>query len=140
MSRPSFFACLISPTAPALLRCVKWTLPPVSLASAIPLATSISSEAAGIPLSPLSALTLPVAKAPKKVVNAALKAAAAIGDGLYGVDLKQVGDKVYVIEVNDNPNIDAGFEDEVLQDELYLRVVEVFLKRIERRKTGSLNV
>lgn len=84
--------------------------------------------------------TLPVAKAPKKVVNAALKAAAAIGDGLYGVDLKQVGDKVYVIEVNDNPNIDAGFEDEVLQDELYLRVVEVFLKRIERRKTGSLNV
>lgn len=84
--------------------------------------------------------TLPVAKAPKKVVNTALKAAAAIGDGLYGVDLKQVGDKVYVIEVNDNPNIDAGFEDEVLQDELYLRVVEVFLKRIERRKTGSLNV
>ena len=84
--------------------------------------------------------TLPVAKAPKKVVNVALKAAAAIGDGLYGVDLKQVGDKVYVIEVNDNPNIDAGFEDEVLQDELYLRVVEVFLKRIERRKTGSLNV
>jgi len=84
--------------------------------------------------------TLPVGKAPKKVINAALKAAAAIGDGLYGVDLKQVGDKVYVIEVNDNPNIDAGYEDEVLQDELYLRVVEVFLKRIERRKTGSLNV
>jgi len=84
--------------------------------------------------------TLPVGKAPKKVINTALKAAAAIGDGLYGVDLKQVGNKVYVIEVNDNPNIDAGFEDEVLQDELYLRVVEVFLKRIERRKTGSLNV
>ena len=59
---------------------------------------------------------------------------------LYGVDLKQVGERVYVIEVNDNPNIDAGFEDEVLQEELYLRVVEVFLKRIERRKTGSRNV
>ncbi len=84
--------------------------------------------------------TLPVGKAPKKVIAAALKAAGAIGDGLYGVDLKQVGNKVYVIEVNDNPNIDAGFEDEVLQDELYLRVLEVFLKRIERRKTGSLNV
>lgn len=84
--------------------------------------------------------TLPVGKVPKKVITAALKAADAIGDGLYGVDLKQVGDKVYVIEVNDNPNIDAGFEDEVLQDELYLRVVEVFLKRIERRKTGSLNI
>jgi glutathione synthase/RimK-type ligase-like ATP-grasp enzyme len=84
--------------------------------------------------------TLPVGKVPKKVVSTALKAADAIGDGLYGVDLKQVGNKVYVIEVNDNPNIDAGFEDEVLQDELYLRVVEVFLKRIERRKTGSLNI
>ncbi len=84
--------------------------------------------------------TLPVGKVPKKVVSAALKAADAVGDGLYGVDLKQVGNKVYVIEVNDNPNIDAGFEDEVLQDELYLRVVEVFLKRIERRKTGSLNI
>jgi glutathione synthase/RimK-type ligase-like ATP-grasp enzyme len=84
--------------------------------------------------------TLPVGKVPKKVLNAALKAAGAIGDGLYGVDLKQVGDKVYVIEVNDNPNIDGGFEDEVLQDELYLRVVETFLKRIERRKTGSLNI
>lgn len=82
--------------------------------------------------------TLPVGKVPKKVITTALKAASAIGDGLYGVDLKQVGNKVYVIEVNDNPNIDAGFEDEVLQDELYLRVVEVFLKRIERRKTGSL--
>jgi len=77
---------------------------------------------------------------PQKVINTALKAADAIGDGLYGVDLKQVGNKVYVIEVNDNPNIDAGFEDEVLQDELYMRVIELFLKRIERRKTGSLNV
>ena len=84
--------------------------------------------------------TLPVTKAPKTVVRMALKAANLIGDGLYGVDLKQIGKKVYVIEVNDNPNIDAGYEDEVLQDELYLRVVEVFLKRIERRKTGSLNV
>jgi len=84
--------------------------------------------------------TLPVGRVPKKVIAAAQKAADAIGDGLYGVDLKQVGEKVYVIEVNDNPNIDAGFEDEVLQDELYLRVVEVFLKRIERRKTGSLNI
>ncbi len=84
--------------------------------------------------------TLPVARVPKKVITTALRAADAIGDGLYGVDLKQVGDKVRVIEVNDNPNIDAGYEDEVLQDELYLRVVEVFLKRIERRNTGSLSI
>ena len=34
------------------------------------------------------------------------KAASLIGDGLYGVDLKQTDDGVYVIEINDNPNID----------------------------------
>jgi len=82
--------------------------------------------------------TMPVTKAPKTVVRMALKAANLIGDGLYGVDLKQIGKKVYVIEVNDNPNIDAGYEDEVLQDDLYLKIMEVFLRRIEARKSGSM--
>ncbi len=80
---------------------------------------------------------LPVEMAPTKVVKAALKAANAIGDGLYGVDLKQVGDKVYVIEVNDNPNIDAGVEDQVLKDELYLMIMRVFRRRIEHEKKGG---
>ena len=57
-----------------------------------------------------------------------------IGDGLYGVDLKYVEGKVYVVEVNDNPNIDAGVEDMVLKDELYVRIMRVILKRIEQRK------
>lgn len=81
--------------------------------------------------------TVPVGKAPSAVVKTALKAANLIGDGLYGVDLKQVGRSVYVIEVNDNPNIEAGYEDDVLQDELYVRIMEVFLKRIESRTSGS---
>jgi glutathione synthase/RimK-type ligase-like ATP-grasp enzyme len=81
--------------------------------------------------------TLPVGKAPKRVIKTALKAANLIGDGLYGVDLKQVGNRVLVIEVNDNPTIEAGFEDDILQDELYLRIMDVFLKRIEIRKAGS---
>ena len=81
--------------------------------------------------------TLPVTKVPKAVAAAALKAANLIGDGLYGVDLKQIGSKACVIEVNDNPNIDAGYEDDVLEDELYLRIMETFLRRIEARKTGS---
>ena len=41
---------------------------------------------------------------------------------------------VYVIEVNDNPNIDAGFEDAVLKEELYRRIMAGFLERIERLK------
>jgi glutathione synthase/RimK-type ligase-like ATP-grasp enzyme len=80
--------------------------------------------------------SFPVGKVPKVVIKTALKAANLIGDGLYGVDLKQVGQKAFVMEVNDNPNIEAGYEDDILQDELYTRVMEVFLKRIQIRKLG----
>ena len=75
--------------------------------------------------------------APRRAVSAALKAANLIGDGLYGVDVKESNKKFYVIEVNDNPNIDAGVEDAVLREELYNRIMEVFLDRIERSKAGT---
>lgn len=78
--------------------------------------------------------TVPLDECPPEVIQTALAAANLIGDGLYGVDLKQVNRKVYVIEINDNPNINAGYEDTILKDKLYTRVMEVFLKRIERRK------
>ncbi len=78
--------------------------------------------------------TLPVSAAPRKVVQTAVKAANLIGDGLYGVDMKEDGKEHWVIEINDNPNIDADYEDAVLEDELYLRVMRVFLERIEQRK------
>ena len=80
--------------------------------------------------------TLPVELAPRKAVQAALKAANLIGDGLYGVDVKESEKNFYVIEVNDNPNLDAGYEDAILKDELYRRIMAVFLKRIEQRKAG----
>lgn len=80
--------------------------------------------------------TLAVEDAPKQVVRTAVRAAGLIGDGLYGVDLKQFGRKTYVIEVNDNPNIDAGCEDRVLKQALYERILSIFLDRIERRKRG----
>jgi len=81
--------------------------------------------------------TLPVELAPRAAVRMALKAANAIGDGLYGVDVKQVGRKFYVIEVNDNPNIDAGFEDAVLKENLYSRIMEGFLARLDRQRDNS---
>lgn len=80
--------------------------------------------------------TLPVELAPRRVVSTALKAANLIGDGLYGVDLKQLGHRCCVIEVNDNPTIQSGFEDAVLKDSLYTRILEVFLQRLERRRQG----
>ncbi len=81
--------------------------------------------------------TLSIGEAPDEVVNIALKAANLIGDSLYGVDLKQVGNKFYLIEINDNPNIDAGCEDLVLKDALYREIMGTFIKRIEARKLSS---
>ncbi|MHB8167259.1 MAG: RimK family protein [Sulfuricella sp.] len=82
-------------------------------------------------------LALPVGEAPERVVKIALKAANLIGDWFYGVDIKQVGNRFYVIEINDNPSVDAGNEDSVLKDALYREVMGVFLKRIEARKRGA---
>jgi len=81
--------------------------------------------------------TIPIEDVPEAVLNTALKSANLIGDGLYGVDLKQIGNKVYVIEVNDNPNIDAGMEDNILKDELYLTVMQSFIRRIEQKKLAG---
>lgn len=79
--------------------------------------------------------TVPVDWAPRKAVQLAVKAAGLIGNGLYGVDVKESNGKFYIIEVNDNPNIEAGIEDEVLKDDLYYRIMSVFLRRIEQRKS-----
>lgn len=81
--------------------------------------------------------TMAVHEAPPKVVKAAVKAASLIGNSLYGVDLKQSGDKVVVIEVNDNPNVDSAVEDKFLGDELYTLIMEEFLRRLEMKRTGS---
>ncbi len=75
--------------------------------------------------------TVDISEVPEIVVKTALKAAALIGDGLYGVDLKIINGEVYVIEINDNPNIDADVEDAVLKDKLYEKIVRSLLNRIE---------
>lgn len=80
--------------------------------------------------------TVPVELAPRKAVQIALKSANLIGDGLYGVDVKESNGNFYIIEVNDNPNMDSGCEDQILRDELYRRIMESFLRRIEQKKAG----
>jgi len=77
-----------------------------------------------------------IAAVPPAVVELAVQAAALIGDGLYGVDLKQDRDRLVVIEVNDNPNLDAGIEDGLLGEGLYRRVLEDFVRRLEQRRQG----
>jgi glutathione synthase/RimK-type ligase-like ATP-grasp enzyme len=80
--------------------------------------------------------TLPLDEAPGEVLVLATKAASLIGDGLYGVDLKELGGRVLVMEVNDNPSIDAGVEDSVLKEELYRAIMRGFVERLEQRGRG----
>jgi len=75
--------------------------------------------------------TLAVEEAPAAVVAAAVKAGRLIGDGLYGVDLKETERGPVVIEINDNPSIDMGVEDAVLKDELYRLILGEFIRRLE---------
>ncbi len=62
-----------------------------------------------------------------RLLETAVRAGSAIGDGLYGVDLKQVGDDFVVIEVNDNPTIAANEEDRKAPL-LYEKVVRYLMK------------
>jgi glutathione synthase/RimK-type ligase-like ATP-grasp enzyme len=73
--------------------------------------------------------------APREMLRLALQAANLIGDGFYGVDIKQSGERFYFIEIN--PNIDAGNEDALLGDALYREVMSAFLRRIQARKATS---
>lgn len=78
--------------------------------------------------------TLPISKVPKHVISTALKMAHQIGDGLYGVDLKEKDKKAYVIEINDNPNIDVDVEDAIAGMDLYHNIIHEFVRRIEAKR------
>jgi glutathione synthase/RimK-type ligase-like ATP-grasp enzyme len=78
-----------------------------------------------------------IGEAPEQVINTALRAANLVGRSLYGADLKQVDDRVYLIEVNINPNIDAGNEDQVMGEVLYREIVGVFARRIAETAGGA---
>lgn len=75
-----------------------------------------------------------VDQAPAGLIRTALKATSLIGKSLYGVDMKEIDGKFSVIEINDNPNIDAGTEDKILKDKLYSTIMDVFLNKIKADK------
>ncbi len=77
--------------------------------------------------------TLAVEEAPPGAVELGVRAASLIGRGLYGVDIKEVNGHFVVMEINDNPSIEAGYEDAVLKDKLYDAVMQSFLERLESR-------
>lgn len=73
---------------------------------------------------------------PEDVLLQAVHAANLIGNGLYGVDLKQTGQGALVIEVNDNPNIEIGLEDGVMGDQLYCEILDRFRLLVARSLDG----
>ncbi len=77
---------------------------------------------------------VPMAEVPSAVVRTALRAAAPMGRGFYGVDLKEVGGHPLVIEVNDNPNLEAGYEDGVEGEAVYRAITHHFRKELDLRK------
>lgn len=62
--------------------------------------------------------SVPEKEVPPQVVRLGIEAGNAIGQGLYGVDIKNTNGDAYVIEVNDNPSIESG------EDDCYPRVFE----------------
>ena len=54
-----------------------------------------------------------------------MRAARPIGDGFYGVDVKETANGFIVMEVNDNPNLEHRIEDQVGKDEILDAGIEV---------------
>jgi len=79
---------------------------------------------------------VPLADVPADVLRAAVDSTRLIGGSFYGVDLKSTASGVYVIEINDNPNLDLGVEDAGQGDALYVTLLTHFLRQVELRHAG----
>lgn len=80
---------------------------------------------------------IPIEEAPERVLRTALRAAALVGNGLYGVDLKEIGRRVLVVEINDNPSIEAGYEDRAEGPVIYERIMKSLVARIRAIRSGA---
>jgi glutathione synthase/RimK-type ligase-like ATP-grasp enzyme len=78
-----------------------------------------------------------VPETPPAVLEAAVRAANLVGRGLYGVDLKVTPRGVFVIEVNDNPSIDLGVEDDGQDDHTWCVILDWFATRVARARSGQ---
>lgn len=73
---------------------------------------------------------LAIEDVPKNVIDMALKTAKLMGLGLYGIDIKVIDNKLMVIEINDNPNIDFGVEDDYYGDLVYTEILSALKRRL----------
>ncbi|MEO8668421.1 MAG: RimK family protein [Bauldia sp.] len=89
----------------------------------------VKHRANGAPLEGAHA-TIPLGEAPPAIIDVGLRAAQLIGDGLYGVDIKETPAGIFVVEVNDNPNIDHGIEDAAEKDQVWIELTRWFTDRL----------
>ncbi len=82
---------------------------------------------------------VPIDDVPEAVIELAVKSTRLIGDGLYGVDIKSMNNEHYMIEVNDNPSINCGIEDQLLKNTLYEKIMGVFLQRLREKHPEKNN-
>ena len=76
--------------------------------------------------------TFELDQAPRELIDIAVRAARPIGEGFYGVDIKETDHGFIVMEVNDNPNLEHGVEDQVGKDEIWVRLLKWFVERFEQ--------
>ncbi|MDD1719435.1 MAG: ATP-grasp domain-containing protein [Methanoregulaceae archaeon] len=70
--------------------------------------------------------SVPEDRVPPEVIQLGIQAAAAVGRGLYGIDIKKNNGEAYVIEVNDNPSLESGEDD--YYPHIYDRIVRCLLE------------
>jgi glutathione synthase/RimK-type ligase-like ATP-grasp enzyme len=80
---------------------------------------------------------VPFQEAPPGLIQTSVRAASLFGDGFFGVDAKVVDGRVMVMEVNDNPNLDSGYEDAILKGAIYDQLAAWFRTRLDRRGEGQ---
>lgn len=76
-------------------------------------------------------------RVPSSVVSAAIKSAACIGDGFYGVDIKDTLGGPVVIEVNDNPDLDVDAET-VANPEAWEILADWFVSAVASRQAENV--
>src|SRR5713101_607163 len=76
--------------------------------------------------------TFELDQAPPDLIDIAVRAARPIGEGFYGIDVKETERGFIVMEVNDNPNLEHGIEDQVGKDEIWTRLLKWFIERFEQ--------
>jgi glutathione synthase/RimK-type ligase-like ATP-grasp enzyme len=76
--------------------------------------------------------TFDLDQAPPEIMDVAVRAARPIGEGFYGVDIKQTDHGLIVMEVNDNPNLEHGIEDQAGKDEIWIKLLKWFTERFEQ--------